>query len=395
MYLNLFSLSKKLFSLVFLLAGLCIYSQGVLAQKQSVKDAQQLEQKAAEKAANQQKSQAAGFYKQAAEKYLEAAETQFIKQEWAFLKKALENFKKAANLYAQCGTKSKEIDSHIFRLERQIFEIERDYAHSLPIPKTTKGDLPKETNKTPEVKKPEPNKPKIAPKGSRGRGRNTRNGSTPNSNQGEKNVPKPPVPVKPGCEEGKTQKKILYKEVFQIPHPNLDMQIKAVSGSGRGKYSKGIAGLGDYLRAVANIIGAGEGMVSKLSGGLIVATIPMKYFQGILQGAGSIIKKAESIQGELEEKSTFDLTINIPYKEIEVRCVKTRTCTNGQVIEKIVFQERETDKSRKKQTRTYFHYKDLFKAKANKLIAEIVPREVKNLMENQKRYETTKKKGCQ
>jgi len=394
MYSNLSFLSKKLVLFVVLLAGLCVCSQSVLAQTQSVKDAQKLEQQAAQKAANQQKSEAAALHKQAAEKYLKAADTQFIKQEWNALKKALENFKKAANLYAQCGAKSKEIDEHIFRLERQIFEIERDYAHSLPLPKTTKDNLPKEANKTSEEKKVETDKPEeTAPARKRGRGRSANNSSAPNKTEGEKNTPK--SPVKPPCEEGKTQKKVVFKEVFQIPHPNLDMQIKATSGSGRGKYSKGIAGVGDYLGAVAKIIGAGEGMVSKVSGGLIVATIPMKYFQGILQGAGSIINKAEGIQEALEEKSTFDLTIRIPYKEIEVRCVRIRTCKNGKIIDEVVFQERETDKSRNKKSYLYVYHQDVFKTKANKLIAEIVPREVKRLTDNQKRYESAKKKGCQ
>lgn len=377
MNLNLFSLSTKGYVWMALLMSFFVFSPTAMAQSQAAKDAQQLEQQAEQKAATGQKAQAAGLHKQAAEKYLEAAETRVQRLNIEYTLKALENLHKARELYAQCGNNGAVRD-----LEKLIFELETAYAHNLPKP---------------------PPPPAGGNNGNQGGGDNNnpnpRSGSNHgnqggNSNNQNPNPPKPPpAPAKPPCEEGEKERKTLSEDTFELPNPDLDVQIKMTATSTRGGYGGGEKIISSFFNALASIIsGARKIVVRKVPGGSVLG-IPMAYFEGVMRGASKIVDKALEIQ-EADKKTYVDLEILIPYKKVTVRCVKLKICKNGEWVEKVVMRESESSRSKSNDLFKVTKKDAITAAKAKQIISEVVPREVKRLMENKEKYEALKKKGC-
>lgn len=398
----------KPFLLVFvLMIGISSFSCHILAQDSEIKgaleQAQDLEQKGEQilKDKPNDKQSAAKKFDQAAEKYLEASKSRYLslKTKWEAMKKALEMLRKAAKLYQQCGNGfSKQLNKEADELERQLFQFETANAHSLPLPKTDKSHLPpvnpvpapepnpKEEKAKAETQKPNPPKAQ----GRTGRGGRGSNGG---------GVKPPPAPQKPECDkDDEPKRKVIFKKVYQVPHPTLEVKVKTTKSTGQGKYGKGVAIMGDFFGGMGDAIGAGRKIVQKVPGGGIVAGFPMLYFESVLKAGGAIVNKAETIQ-KGGKYTLVDLYIEVPYKEYRLTCVEIYKCENGKwVLSNTKMEEVETTKSKAGETKKIFakpnEMKDIMASTAAKKVAQIVPREVKLLVENQKALEAKKAAGC-
>ncbi len=401
----------KFFLFVFaLLIGIGSFSSYLSAQtprtKGALEQAQDLEQEGEQTLKNDpnKKTEAAGKFDKAAEKYLEALQSKFLslKTKWEAMKKALEMLRKAANLYQQCGNGfAKQLNKEADELERQLFQFETAHAHSLPLPKTDRSHLPpvnpvpapepepKEEKAKTETKKP------TAPKAQGRTGRVDRGGRGGNRDE----VKPPPAPQKPECDkDDKPIRKVIFKKIYQVPHPTLEVKIKTKDATGRGEYGKGVAIMGDFFNGMGDVIGAGQKIVQKVPGGGLVAGLPMRYFETVLKTGGAIVDKAEAIQ-KGGKYTLVDLYIEIPYKEYKLICVEIYQCENGKwVLADTKMKEVETEKSKTGKTKKVFNkpnnMSNVIASEAAKKVAKIVPREVKALVENQKAFEAKKKAGC-